>query len=125
MKQNLITFIENLTGTNKDNIENGLINLKVRQEIVIELRDDLEWVYLYPFYKAEQNIAEKIKLIIESKNIKRVKDLNKKIEKQEKEFKIKLSDKQKQAIEDVNENNICIITGGPGTRKNYNHKKYN
>ena len=125
LKQNLITFIENLTGTNKDNIENGLINLKVRQEIVIELRDDLEWVYLYPFYKAEQNIAEKIKIMIESKNIKRVKDLNKKIEKQEKEFKIKLSDKQKQAIEDVNENNICIITGGPGTRKNYNHKKHN
>lgn len=87
LKQNLITFIENLTGTNKDNIENGLINLKVRQEIVIELRDDLEWVYLYPFYKAEQNIAEKIKLIIESKNIKRVKDLNKKIEKQEENLK--------------------------------------
>ena len=30
---------------------------------------------------------------------------------------MELSEKQKEAIEAVNENNVCIITGGPGTGK--------
>ena len=38
---------------------------------------------------------------------------------------IKLSEKQKEAIEMVNNNNVCIITGGPRNRKNYNNKIYN
>ena len=41
------------------------------------------------------------------------------IEKVEKNNIITLSDKQKEAIKAVNENNVTIITGGPGTRKNY------
>ena len=44
-----------------------------------------------------------------------------------------LSDKQKEAIKLINENNVCIITGGPGTGKTtiiksiidiYEEKKY-
>ena len=35
----------------------------------------------------------------------------------EEKLDIKLSDKQFEAIEQINENNVCIITGGPGTGK--------
>ena len=46
------------------------------------------------------------------------------LKKIEKETNIFLSDKQKEAIEAVNDNNVCVITGEPGTRKNNNYKKY-
>ena len=45
------------------------------------------------------------------------------MKKQEKLLDIELSEKQKEAVEAINDNNVCIITGGPGTRKNNNNKR--
>ena len=39
------------------------------------------------------------------------------MEKQEKQADIELSEKQKEAIKAVSKNNVCVITGGPGTGK--------
>ena len=44
------------------------------------------------------------------------------MQKIEKVNKIELSDKQREGIFAVNENNVCVITGGPGTGKNYNYQ---
>ena len=52
-----------------------------------------------------------------ARNIKKINNLKKEIKEIEKETKITLSDKQKEAIEAINENNVCVITGGPGTGK--------
>ena len=41
-------------------IENGIINLKVNDEIVVENRNGEEWIYLYSFYNAENQIARNI-----------------------------------------------------------------
>ena len=101
-------------------IKNSLINLNVKKEIMIEKREDNEWIYLYPFYKAEQNIAEKIKVLISCKNSKFIKNFDNECKKQDKLLDIKLSEKQKEAVEAVNDNNVCIITGGPRDREN-NH----
>ena len=46
-----------------------------------------------------------------------IKTLKKDLEKIEKNIDIELSEKQKEAIESINDNNVCIITGGPGTGK--------
>ena len=43
--------------------------------------------------------------------------IEEKLEKQEKQNDIELSDKQKEAIEAVSKHNVCVITGGPGTGK--------
>ena len=43
--------------------------------------------------------------------------MQEKLEKIEKANGIELSDKQKEAVEAVSKNNICVITGGPGTGK--------
>lgn len=121
IKENLIQFVKNLINTQTEDIENSIINLKGKQEIVVEKRLELEWIYLYPFYKAEANIAEKLMALKSSKNIKKIEHLKQKLKIQEKISKIDLSDKQKEAIEQVNENNVCVITGGPRNRKdNYN-----
>ena len=39
-------------------------------QYVIEKRDDKDWVYLYPFYKAEKNISDRLNLLNECKNVK-------------------------------------------------------
>lgn len=117
IKENLIQFVKALINTELENIEDSIINLKGKEEIVVEKREESEWVYLYPFYKAEKNIAEKLITLKSSKNIKKIEQLKQKLKIQERISKIELSDKQKEAIEQVNENNVCVITGGPGTGK--------
>lgn len=102
----------------EDNIEECLINLKVKEEIVIEDQEnELELVYLAPYYKAEYQIAENIIRLQLSENTKEIKKMKQEIKQIEKKSKIELSEKQKEALEVINEENVCIITGGPGTGK--------
>ena len=95
-----------------------MISLRTKGEIVIEKRNDgLEYVYSDAFYNAEEEIAFRIKRLQKSKNMKKIKGLDKELKKVEKLSSIELSDKQKEALKLVNENNVTIITGGPGTGK--------
>ncbi len=102
-----------------ENIEDALINLKAKDEIVIEERDDGTgtWVYLSYFYNTEKEIAIRIKSLQESANVKKIKNIKVALKKMEMNSNIELSEKQKESIELVNENNVTIITGGPGTGK--------
>ncbi len=117
-KENLIKFVQDLLKLERKIVENSLINLNVKEEIVIEkINDNDNIVYLYPYYKAECNIAERLIGLKRSENKKEIKRFNSELRKIEKESNIELSEKQKEAIRTVNEENVCIITGGPGTGK--------
>jgi len=116
-KGELRQFVIELLSISEDDFDTEFINLKVKNEIVIENQDELEYVYLYDFYKVEEDVALKLKNLSNAKNIKKVKNIKAEILKQEQISNIFLSEKQKEAIEEVNENNVCIITGGPGTGK--------
>ena len=118
LKVNLIEFVQQLTGVSEEDIEDNIINLKIENEIVIEKREnEQEWIYLNQFYRAEQVIAESIIRLQNSKNAKKIHNIEPKIRKVEEQENIILSDKQKEAVELINENNVTIITGGPGTGK--------
>ncbi len=91
--------------------------MKAKQEIYLETRDNETWVYLYYIYLVEENIASKLITLDRSRNIKKIAHLTKEIKEIEKRTEMFLSEKQKEAIEAVNNNNVCIITGGPGTGK--------
>lgn len=112
-KENLFEFCKGLLNVSEKELEENLIELKVKNQII----EEDNWIYLNYIYQAEQNIVDKIKIIQDSKNIKRIENIKKELKSTEKNEKIELSDKQKEAIETINENNICIITGGPGTGK--------
>lgn len=112
-KQNLITFCRELLNVTAEEIEENIITLKVLNQIV----EENDWLYLTAFYTAEQNIAEKTQVLIQSKNIKKIENIKKELKTIEKKSDIELSEKQKEAVEAINENNVCIITGGPGTGK--------
>lgn len=116
--ENLETYVSTLLGVSKEEIENNIINLKASGEIVIEERlEGEEWVYLEGFYKTEEQIATRITKLDEAKNVKRIKSLEDELKKVQQLNEIDLSEKQKEAIKAVNENNVTIITGGPGTGK--------
>lgn len=153
LKENLISFCEELLSVTEEEIQDNLIELKVKQEIIIETRfqenkehenniiennvkqsetqmEELEeklqgekilnerkWVYLTAFYKAEENIANKIKILKDSPNIKKIENISYELKTLQKTSEIELSEKQKEAIKAINDNNVCIITGGPGTGK--------
>lgn len=114
---NLVSFTKDLLGVSEDAIDNSLINMKAREEIYIEEREKEDWIYLATYYKAERNIAEKLIELRDYNNINEIENLDRKLKKIEKEQKIELSDKQKEAVKLVNDNNVCVITGGPGTGK--------
>ena len=76
-----------------------------------------EWIYLIEYYKTEENIARRILSLEEADNIKRISNFKKELEKVEETSSIELSEKQVEAVEMVNDNNVSIITGGPGTGK--------
>lgn len=117
LKENLIEFVRELLEVSMNCIEDNLINLKVKNEIVIEKRKGQEWIYLINFHDTEQEIATRMIKLKKSKNNKKIEDLEKILKKVEKNSKIELSQKQKEAIFTMNENNVTIITGGPGTGK--------
>lgn len=125
IKENLIEYVKKLLNVDSDIIENCLINCRMNDIIVIEEFKDNEWVFLKSFYKAEENVATKIEKILKAKSDKVIHNFEKYLKEVEKESEIKLSEMQLKAIEEVNQNNITIITGGPGTRKNYYYKIHN
>lgn len=117
VKENLIEYVVTLLDVGEECIENNLINLKANGEIVIEQRDENEWIYLQYFYNTEEEIAKLILRLDNSLNMKEIKNIDKELNKIEKKSEIELSEKQIECIKAINENNVTIITGGPGTGK--------
>lgn len=112
-KDNLISFVKELLKIEEDDVVTSIINLKARGEIV----EENEWIYSKKHYDSEVYVANRLKLLKESNNIKYIKNIDKKMKDMEKIEQISLSNKQKEAIYEINDNNICVITGGPGTGK--------
>lgn len=117
IQENLITYVCELISVPDEVVKIELINLKVRGEIVIEDREDASWVYLASLYEAEVMIAQKLLTLEESENTKKISALAKELQELENNSEIKLSQKQKEAIKEINKHNVCVITGGPGTGK--------
>ena len=118
LKENLIEFVIKLLDVTTENVEDNLINLKAKEEIVIEKREDSqEYIYLTAFYNTEEEIAYRLLKLQAAPNLKKIGDLKSELTKIESTSKIELSEKQKEAIKLVNESNVTIITGGPGTGK--------
>ena len=115
--ENLIQFVKDLLNVSESMIENNIIFLKTKNEIVLEDRENQEWVYLYNYYMAEKNVAESLIALDNYLNVKEISNFEKKLKKIEKHSNLELSEKQREAVIAVQEHNVCVITGGPGTGK--------
>ena len=117
IKENLIEFVISLLDVTTENVEDNLISLKAKDEIIIEKREGSEWVYLENFYKVEQEIALRLVRLDNAPNMKKIEHIENALKKVEEKSKIELSEKQREAVKSINQNNVTIITGGPGTGK--------
>lgn len=115
--ENLIQFVKDLLNVSEVMIENNIIFLKTKNEIVLEDRENQEWVYLYNYYMAEKNVAESLIALDNYLNVKEISNFEKKLKKIEKHSDLELSEKQRKAVIAVQKHNVCVITGGPGTGK--------
>ena len=116
-KENLISYVTSILNVDRKRIEDNLINLNASAEVHFKEFDGTEWVFLEELYKAENYIADKLLALDNSKNMKYIENFEEEIHNQEKKIGIELSEKQFEAIRQINDNNVCIITGGPGTGK--------
>jgi len=125
MKQ--ILFTNSDTYLNYDEIIDGVLNyLKIEISNFENYIDELiqerkicyldNKYYLKEMYDAEVNIAKSISYLV-NLNHKDKNNIDNSIKELEIENNIKYNDKQKEAIKKSLENNITIITGGPGTGK--------
>lgn len=117
IKQNLIEYVISLLDVTTEAVEENIINLKAKDEICVEKRDNAEWIYLANFYNVEKEIATRIVRLDKSKNMKKIEHIENELKSIEKKSNIELSNKQREAVLSINESNVTIITGGPGTGK--------
>ncbi len=76
-----------------------------------------EFITLNMFYETEVEIANTINYLNKIKNTFDIEDINKEIERYQKENNIIFNNSQREAIKGSLLNNLFIITGGPGTGK--------
>ena len=107
-------IIDNLNNEFNIKIDDDSYFNLLKQDNYIVIKDDK--YYLREYYEAEENIVDRL-YNINKKEIKELKNINKYISSLEKEFGITYNEEQKRAITSVFNNNITIITGGPGTGK--------
>jgi len=101
----------------KSDIDSNLYDEAISEldgELKIKIEDDK--YYLFDDYDAEEYIASKINYLI-NKEVTHYQNIDMRIKELEDLYRIEYSDKQKEAIIKALENNILIVTGGPGTGK--------
>lgn len=112
LKKSITDFVVNTIGVDETVVENEVTSLVYANKLYIEEN----FIFLKEYYEAEENIAKKL-LSMSLDKVKKCINLSKKIDEQESNIGIKLSDDQRKAIKLVFDNKVSIITGGPGTGK--------
>ena len=105
-------MIEYNKNIDSEMLEYNIIKLNEQNKIII----DNEKYYLKEFYDAEHYIADKL-CFLNDMDRNKLPNLEDKIELLENNNKIKYDSIQKYAIKSAINNNLTIITGGPGTGK--------
>ena len=72
LEDELYKYVRLLLGVENEEIEDCLIALKVRGDIVIEEREDNNWIYLNSYFRAEDNIVHKMVALKNARNIKKI-----------------------------------------------------
>ena len=111
-KDVIIKNVNNFLKISYDNYDTIFKELEEADYIVIDGED----YYLEEIWKAENNIADRL-YEMANKEVKNYKDLDDLLTELEKVNGVNYNEEQKKAIKKAINNNILIITGGPGTGK--------
>ena len=116
-KEKLTNEVSKLIGVETELIEPVYMNLLLSSEVVIDNSFEESNIYLDYLYVSESYIASKLAKMALNEDFKILFDIDKEIKKSIKSLSIQLSKIQIDAIKSCFEENISIITGGPGTGK--------
>ena len=118
----LVEYVSKLLSVPTESIEDTILQLVAQEKLVIEDREEQgEWVYLHSYAQAEKRIVSNLYRLLASRGQARILNMEKELQAYEKENGITFSEKQREALLCVNEENVCIITGGPRYRKNHHY----
>ena len=121
----LVEKCREILGTEQEGIVRAFATIALEKKIVIEdLNDEREEfrinnkaVYLAKYHLCEENIAIRLKTLIDASKSIRTLDAEKAIEWVQKQLAITMANNQLEAIKCAIENKVLVITGGPGTGK--------
>jgi exodeoxyribonuclease V alpha subunit len=123
--ERLVEACQKILEVDKEIITKGLAKLSEEKKIVVEDRDASaedftqanKAVYLTGYHVAEQNIALKLKILLNSPSNLRQIDEGKALEWVQKRLDIQLTEKQKEGVKTAIKQKVMVLTGGPGTGK--------
>jgi exodeoxyribonuclease V alpha subunit len=121
----LIEECKKILEVDKEIIVKGLAKLFEEKKIVLEDLNEIKEefisnnkaVYLAGFYVAEQTIALRLKMLLNSPSNLRQIDEDKALEWVQKCLDIQLTEKQKEGVKTAVKQKVMVLTGGPGTGK--------
>ncbi len=116
-REEILNFVHEQLEVSRDDIEKSLDFLTLAAKIITDNLDGMELIYIWENYYAEVAICRKMAQLAMSNTPKHIFDINEEINLIEKKEKIFLSEEQRDGVKTALENNITIITGGPGTGK--------
>lgn len=98
-------------------VDDRLVEIGLEGSIKVDVIDDEEVVYLYGYYRAEQNVTKKLVSLCQSPLKSLCLEIDNLIKQTENQMMIQFSDEQKNAMKTCLNNGVSVITGGPGTGK--------
>lgn len=106
-----------LEGLENPLVENALIELNMNKQIMIKNYSEETCVFLTYLYHSEMAVARKLIDLATLYQEDHTVDVEKELEKTQKELNIQLVEEQKEAVRNVLTNGVTVVTGGPGTGK--------
>ena len=104
----------------EETVRRGLISLQLEGSVkLIKADSGTEYIYPLAYFICENEVANRLIDMAHNTKVKKLpeKTILEDITQLEEKFKFKLADKQKSAVITGINNNIAVITGGPGTGK--------
>ena len=117
-RRSLLMRVKKILATNEGEIKSEAIipvieNMRLAGDVIIEDTD----IFLPTLYWAEKNCGAKIRQLIDVAPVKFRLDIENTINELEEKNKIKYAPRQREAIRAIENTNLLVITGGPGTGK--------
>ena len=116
-RDKLCAQIVSVLGVDESSASAAIDELCERGLLVCVKRDEAEFIYTYESYESEQYIAKKLVKLNRLCASMELEDIDRFIEKEERETGIEYAALQKKAIADALRYGVMVLTGGPGTGK--------
>lgn len=116
-REELIDEASNTLAVAPELVEQAIVNMAVEQAIFIEKIDDVEAVYLAPFYNAEIGVCRRLIKLATVDLSSDIDNIDNELKAFQREEGIIFAGKQREAIIESLSNGALVITGGPGTGK--------